>query len=182
MNRIKIVDEFLDKADWSKEVAATDLLGAEIHDVNEGHIGIHESSAMRQMTYRAFNFFTYLTHYPRETREFLQDEYPQLVESYLDPSQEIRETNYEQILGGSFVRKAFISDVADVFGEVEHPNFEDYQRYYLRPHRRLIRLNYDAFNMIAGPIHPGGKVVYRGSGSPVKVVDVVSKTNDAMDW
>ena len=133
---------------------------------------------------------TYTAHNPTATIEFLKDEYPERAEKggLFDIKKGELENQKATELYNEFgnpyqvVPRVAINYVAETLKHIHNPNFEDATRYYVQPHARVLRLNYNKFNVLCDPSVVGGPVFYRSINAPVRLVSENEITDDAMDW
>lgn len=187
MYRKIIIDGLLNTYDWGREVPVSELDGAEHTYLRNTApaIAIREPAATREISYRAFNLLTLAAHdYVRVLRYF-SEEMDHTV-SYGDGESldktDWRRTEVEESMGFSpILRREGMDMIAQHWREIEQPRFQTAVRYYVRPHARLVRRNYDNFpGTLIGPLNPGGELTYRGSGNPTRVV--YRDNRNPLDW
>lgn len=182
-----LIDGLLDSFEWGREVSVEDLDGAEhTHLRNTSPaLAIKEPATTRDMSYRAFNLLTLAAHdYVRVLRHFSEEMDHVAKPESMDTltKDDWRKTDVEEAMDFSpILRREGMDMIAEHWREIEEPRFQTAVRYYVRPHARLVRRNYDHFpGTQIGPLNPGGELTYRGSGNPTRVV--YSNDRDPLSW
>lgn len=171
------IDTLLDGEPWEREVQPHQLDGVEqtyLRNAERG-VAIQEPQAVREMSFRAFNLLTLVAHdYVRVLRFFMSEYEGQIDDSHVEDwdREDWRLTDVESTVNHRPVlRRQGVNAIAEMWRQVEQPRFQHAVRYYVRPHARLIRLNYNQFPAtLIGPLWPGSQTVYRGSGKPTRIV------------
>lgn len=186
----KIVSNgLLDQTEWQREITADDLDGVETdYDRTAREVmAIEEPAAVRTITYEAFNLFTLAAHDYVAVIDFFVNECEQFVDTNEIRNMGIdewRRRDIEELVGQRPVlRRQGMNAIARMWWEIERPKFVTPERYYIRPHSRVVRRNYNLFpSLEVGAMWPGEEMVYRGSGKPTRVVPQEDTLNSALGW
>lgn len=185
MNRSQKLDDYLDAYPWEREVTVMDLESVALPDGDDGGglLAVQEPSSVRPMTYRIFNLLTLTSHQPRAVATFLREEYERQfnIAGAHVPDQS---SEWYRILDGEIaLRRTGLLKIAEVLTLIENEDFDDVGRYWVRPHARVLRMNYNEFPALeVGPTWPGRQILYRGSGNPTRLVPINEHSADAMEW
>lgn len=181
MERSQQLDDFLDEQDWRDTVTVTDLNSVALPSGDDGGglLAVQEPSSVRPMTYRIFNFLTLSAHRFMDVQRFLHSSFTATTEDHHYTSTAI----HEDVAGRAAITRHAMNYIADILADIENAGFSDVERYWVRPHTRVLRMNYREFPAIeVGPLWPDRSPIYRAMGKPTRLIPVNERSADAMDW
>lgn len=185
MSRTQKLRDTLNNVSWDNEVCYSKLDAIDRSSSDSTTIRVVEGSERKfNLSMVSVNWFTYFIHQPGEALTALQSSFTEIEIVKTHFRGEVFPNYYTQINVNGYrarlISSRALRPFAKAIREIEARDVGNIRRYYITPYTRLIRKNYEHFDI--GYITPSNYGQYQAGEELTRVIPYEEAGNQATDW